>query len=76
MTPSPGIRRHPDGSIDVDHYRRAAKRERQDAMRRAFGRCAGAIAIIVDRSKRALFRGNCRRSPPLLQASFKRESRP
>ncbi len=36
MTASSDIRRHPDGSIDFDHYRRAAARERQQAFRRTF----------------------------------------
>ncbi len=32
MTASSDIRRHPDGSIDFDHYRRAAAHERQQAL--------------------------------------------
>jgi hypothetical protein len=57
MTLSLSVRRHPDGSIDFDSYRRAAARERQEAMRLAFDRSAGAIgkavAMIFARTTRA-----------------------
>jgi hypothetical protein len=47
MTSSPGIHRHPEGWIDIDHYRRVAARERQEATRRALDRCAGALGKLV-----------------------------
>jgi hypothetical protein len=56
MTASSDIRRHPDGSIDFDHYRRAAARERQQAFRRTFDQFAAlarrAVAMLANRSGR------------------------
>lgn len=56
ITRSFDIRRNPDGSIDFDHYRRAAARERQQTLRQAFEPCAGALgrlaALIIARSIR------------------------
>jgi hypothetical protein len=56
MTLSPEIRCRDDGTIDLDFYRRAAARERQEAWDRAFDRCARAIgagvAFVVAGSKR------------------------
>ena len=37
------IRRHPDGSIDIDFYRRRASRHRQLARRLVFRHCLFAI---------------------------------
>lgn len=57
MTNSPDIGRHPDGAIDFDFYRRAAARERHEALRRIGRRCAVAIRLvpmIVSRSARLL----------------------
>ena len=58
MTPSASVRRHPDGSIDFDSYRRAAARERREAMAGAFACGAHAIGkamtMIFARSARLL----------------------
>ncbi|MDQ8731784.1 hypothetical protein [Bradyrhizobium sp. LHD-71] len=51
------VRRNADGSIDFDHYRRAAARERTRTIRHTFGRCGaalGAVALAGRRLKRAL----------------------
>jgi hypothetical protein len=56
MTASSDIRRRPDGSIDFDHYRHAAARERQQTLRQTFGRLAAvarrAAAMLAERSAR------------------------
>jgi hypothetical protein len=66
MQPSLDIRRHGDGSIDYDFYRRRAKRERRIARRRILVHClveggrlagAGAVAIaslVTDASRQRL----------------------
>jgi hypothetical protein len=58
MTLSPDVRFHDDGSIDFDHYRRVAARERQEKLRRAYGRFAAAVAkllsALADRPARPL----------------------
>ena len=45
-TPS-NVRRRDDGSIDIDHYRRAAMRQRAAARRHMSRRLAAAISRIV-----------------------------
>ena len=39
MTQFPNVRRHPDGSIDFDFYRRRASRKRRRARQLVFARC-------------------------------------
>jgi hypothetical protein len=43
MTQFPDVRRHPDGSIDLDFYRRRASRKRQRARQLVFARCLRTI---------------------------------
>jgi hypothetical protein len=43
MTQFPDVRRHPDGSIDFDFYRRRASRGRQRARELVFARCLRTI---------------------------------
>jgi hypothetical protein len=43
MTQVPDVRRHSDGSIDIDFYRRRASRIRQRARQLAFARCLRTI---------------------------------
>jgi len=43
MTQVPDVRRHPDGSIDFDFYRRRASRRRQHARRLVFEHCLRTI---------------------------------
>jgi hypothetical protein len=41
------VRRRPDGSIDIDHYRRTATRQRAAALRHMHRRLAAGISRIV-----------------------------
>jgi hypothetical protein len=43
MTQVPDVRRHPDGSIDLDFYKRRASRRRQRARQLLFARCLRTI---------------------------------
>ena len=43
MTPWPDVRRHPDGSVDFDFYRRQATVRRRLARQRVFKRCLALI---------------------------------
>lgn len=43
MIPFPDVRRHPDGSIDFDFYKRRASRGRQRARQLVFARCLRTI---------------------------------
>ena len=43
MTQFPNVRRHPDGSIDFDFYRRRASRKRRRARQLVFARCLRTI---------------------------------
>jgi hypothetical protein len=43
MTQFPDVRRHPDGSIDLDFYRRRASRKRRRARQLVFARCLRTI---------------------------------
>lgn len=47
MSTSPNVRRRDDGSIDIDHYRRAAMRQRAAARRHMRRRLAAAISRII-----------------------------
>jgi hypothetical protein len=65
MTASSDIRRHPDGSIDFDHYRRTAANERQQAFRRAFHHGRGTFfkLVSVARSGRVFSFSQLRQRP-------------
>jgi hypothetical protein len=65
VTASSDIRRHSDGSIDFDHYRRTAARERQQAFRRAFHRWRDAFfkLVSVARSGRVFSFSHLRQRP-------------
>ncbi len=41
------IRRRPDGSIDLDHYRRAARVARAGALRATFAGIGAALAAVL-----------------------------
>jgi hypothetical protein len=56
MTRSPDVHLRPDGSIDLDHYRRAAAEERAKAVRLAHDRIDHALAAIVRGAKDFLSR--------------------
>ena len=43
MTQFPDVRRHLDGSVDFDFYRRRANRQRQRARQLVFARCLRTI---------------------------------
>ncbi len=51
MTPWPDVRRHSDGSIDFDFYRRQATVRRRLARQRVFQRC---LALICQAPKAIL----------------------
>jgi hypothetical protein len=46
------IRRHPDGGIDFDFYRRQARRRRQAARSRVFRRCLAFVAEMLRKPQR------------------------
>ena len=48
------IRRHADGSIDIDHYAKMASADRQEAIRRAFGLLARGVRRLVGASRRSI----------------------
>ena len=56
MTRSTDAHFRSDGSIDIDHYRRAATEERTKAIRHAHDRIDGALAAIVRGAKDFLTR--------------------
>jgi hypothetical protein len=56
MTRNPDIHRRPDGSVDIDHYRRAAAEERTKVRRLAHARFDHAVAAIVRGAKNLLSR--------------------
>ena len=56
MTPSPDVHYRSDGSVDIDHYRRVAARERAKAVRLAHDRIDDALAAIVRGAKDLLSR--------------------
>ncbi len=64
MTQFPDVRRHPDGSIDFDFYRRRASRGRQRARQLVFARClrtiggAGEAALAAIRKLKPLREGS------------------
>ena len=47
MSTASNVRRRDDGSIDIDHYRRAALRQRAAARRQMHRRLAAAISRMV-----------------------------
>jgi hypothetical protein len=47
MSTASNVRRRSDGSIDIDHYRRIATRQRAAALRRMHRRLGAAISRIV-----------------------------
>jgi len=54
MTQLPDVRRHPDGSIDFDFYRRRASRRRQRARQLVFARCLRTIGGVGDAALAAI----------------------
>jgi hypothetical protein len=64
MTQVPDIRRHPDGSIDSDCYRRRASRRRQRARQLVFARCVRTIGRAGEAALAAI-----RKSKPMLEGS-------
>jgi hypothetical protein len=54
MNRSRDFRFRSDGSIDIDHYRRAAAEERAKAVRLALDRIGDALAAFVRGAKHAL----------------------
>ena len=56
MTRYPDIHRRSDGSIDIDHYRRAAAEERTKARLLAHARFDAAMAALVRSAKDLLSR--------------------
>jgi hypothetical protein len=64
MTQVPNVRRHPDGSIDFDFYKRRASRRRQRARQLVFTRClrtmgrAGEAALAAIRKLKPMPEGS------------------